>query len=83
MIDPALGKQLADLGGFALFMLLAASIAVGLWRRWWVPGWIASEWKAERDSARAESAADRKTVAALTLQLARERRRRASDTSDD
>ena len=79
MIDPALGSQLADLGGFALFLLLLVVIGVGLFRRWWVPGWIASDWKDERDKARDELEATRKTVTTLTVELARERRRRASD----
>jgi hypothetical protein len=78
-IDPALGSQLADLGGFALFLLLVVTIAVGLWRGWWVPGFIAREWKGERDQARTELAEARKTVNTLTVELARERRRRASD----
>jgi hypothetical protein len=44
-IDPAALKALADAGGFALFLLIVVVAAVGLWRQWWVPGWL---WKQER-----------------------------------
>jgi hypothetical protein len=35
-----LAEQLSDLGGFALFFLFVIVAAIGLHRRWWVPGWI-------------------------------------------
>ena len=76
-------EALIDLGGYGLFAFGLVIAIVSLYKGWIVPAWIASEWKAERDAARAESAADRKTVERLTLQLARERRHRASDPPDD
>lgn len=53
MISPELGQQLADLGGFALFLLVVIVAAVGLFRKWWVPGWVyqglLDDWKVMRD----------------------------------
>lgn len=40
MISAELGSQLADIGGFALFLLTVAIAGIGLFRRWWVPGWM-------------------------------------------
>jgi hypothetical protein len=40
MLDPALGQALADIGGFALFLLTVVTAGIGLFRRWWVPGWL-------------------------------------------
>jgi hypothetical protein len=40
MLDPALGQALADIGGFALFLLTVVTAGIGLFRRWWVPGWV-------------------------------------------
>jgi cytoskeletal protein RodZ len=51
MIDPAIGGQLADLGGFALFLLLLVVIAVGLFRQWWVPGYMYRQERADREKA--------------------------------
>lgn len=79
MIDPVLGSQLADLGGFALFLLLVVVIGVGLLRKWWVPGWLFAERTVERDAAILELKQASKTIGQLTLQLSRERKRRSSD----
>lgn len=35
-----LGQAAADLGGFALFLAVVIVAAGGLWRKWWVPGWL-------------------------------------------
>ena len=72
MIDPSLGKTLADLGGFALFLLHLVVDAVGLYRQWWVPGWAHED----QDEQIAEL---QKTVARLTTELRNERRRRRGD----
>ena len=53
-IDPEVGRQLADLGGFALLLLFSLVMGVGFVRRWWVFGWLFDERTAERDAARAE-----------------------------
>ena len=78
-VDPALGKQLADLGGFALFLLHIAIDGLGLLRQWWVPGWLYRALEAEVVDLRKENRELRKTVTLLTGQLASERKRRSSD----
>jgi hypothetical protein len=45
--SPELAAQLSDLGGFALFLLFVLTAAVGLWKQWWVPGWL---YRQERDA---------------------------------
>jgi hypothetical protein len=35
-----LGSAAADVGGFALFLAVVIVVAAGLWRKWWVPGWL-------------------------------------------
>lgn len=72
-MDPlAIAKALSDLGGWTAFLALVVAIAVGLWRRWWVPGFLYVELEAEVKALR-------KTVARLTLRLARDRRQRRTD----
>jgi multidrug resistance efflux pump len=74
-----LASALADLGGYALFVLAVAVAAVGLYRQWWVPGWI---WRAEHDARVTSEAEVRKqavTLRRLTAQLSRERRSRSTD----
>lgn len=81
--DPvAVARTLADLPGLTLAILIALVVAVGFYRGWWVFGWLAREWKAERDSARVENAQLRATVSRLTARLARERPQRSSDPHD-
>lgn len=67
-----LGQALSEAGGWACFLLLVALIGIGLWRRWWVPGFWHTELEAEVKQLR-------KTVLDMTAQLARERRRRRTD----
>lgn len=78
-ISPELGRQLADVGGMALFLLLLVAVGIGLLRQWWVPGWLYRAVVAELIDARAENKELRQTVSRLTTQLTRERRHRASD----
>lgn len=47
MPTPELAAQLADLGGFALFLFTVMIGVVGLYRGWIVPGWI---YRQERDA---------------------------------
>lgn len=78
-ISPELGKQLADLGGFALFLLAVIAAGVGLFRQWWVPGWI---YRAERESrAKAETQAERNADALEKLARAVSREPRATSRS--
>ena len=81
-IDPALGRQLADLGGSALLILLIVLIGVGLWKQWWVPGWL---WRQEREARQiAETQATRNAEALQKLARAvtRERDKPASRGPD-
>lgn len=48
MVDSA--KQIADLGAFAICVLMVLVAGVGLWKQWWVPGWL---WKQEREARQA------------------------------
>lgn len=66
---PAIGRALSDLGGFALFITTVVVSVVGLHRQWIVPGWIYRE---KADDVRELN----RTVARLTAELARERRRK-------
>lgn len=74
-IDPQLGKQLADLGGFALFLLVVVVAGVGLFKQWVVMGWT---YRQERDARIASENREEKTVEAiekLTRAVTRERAR--------
>lgn len=83
MIDPALGKQLADLGGFALFLLVVIVAAVGLYRQWWVPGWV---WKQERDArtvAETQALRNAEAIEKLARAVSRDRARNRAEPPDD
>jgi hypothetical protein len=56
----AIGKAIADIGGWAAFLALVALIGVGGVRRWWVFGWIydRSEKARETSDTQAERNAD-------------------------
>lgn len=53
MIDPESAKSLADLGAFALLILTWALLAIGYFRKWFVPGWLydtlREDWRILRD----------------------------------
>lgn len=53
MLSPEVGRQLADLGSFALLVLTWALLAVGYFRKWYVPGWLydalREDWRILRD----------------------------------
>lgn len=68
----ALGQSIIDAGGWAAFFALVSLTGVGLWRKWWVPGF----WYSDIET---EVKALRKTVLTMTAELARERRRRRTD----
>lgn len=67
-----IGQALSDAGGWAAFLTLVVLIGIGLWRRWWVPGFWHSELEVEVKELRAR-------VLTMTAELARERRRRRTD----
>lgn len=78
MLDPALGKTLADLGGFALFLLVVTGATVTLLRGpdkafSWVPGFM---YRQERDRADRAEAREARLIAALE-KMAREHERDA------
>lgn len=76
MLDPELGKTLADLGGFALFLISVVAAFVTLLRGpdklfSWVPGHM---YLRERDRADKAEAREAKLIAALE-KMAREHER--------
>jgi hypothetical protein len=83
VIDPQLGQQLADLGGFALFLLTVVAGATGLFRGWIVPGWV---YKAERDArktAEIQALRNAQALEKLRRELARDPHRRRPDGPPD
>ena len=56
----ALGKAIADIGGWAAFFGLMALLAAGGIRRWWVFGWMYDriEARAEKSDTQAERNAE-------------------------
>jgi hypothetical protein len=66
------GKTIEDAGGWAAFLGLLSLIGLGLWRKWWVPGFLYVELEAEVKDLK-------KVVSRLTARLARERRQRGTD----
>lgn len=80
---PALGRSLADLGSFALLVLLVVGpIGFGLWKQWWVPGWLYRDERARRVAAEADVA--RLTKAAANRGARDDRRRHpVADGGDD
>ena len=69
-------KALSDAGGFALFLGFVIAAAIGLWRGWWVPGFIALRDQKRADRLEAENRALSITVATLTAELKQARRDR-------
>ena len=67
-------KALSDAGGFALFLGFVIAAAIGLWRGWWVPGFIALRDQKRADTAEAENRTLSVTVATLTSELKQARR---------
>jgi hypothetical protein len=76
VIDPALGSQLADLGGFALFLLTVVTVAVGLHRQWWVPGWIYRAVEQRADKAEVQAMRNAESLEKLARAVTGERNRR-------
>lgn len=83
---PAFSSSLIEAGGWAVVVLIVTAILVGLWKKWWVPGF----WHDEKDAAlkaallisdelRASNAELRVTNAQLRQDLKNERRRRVGD----
>lgn len=83
MIDPALGQQLADLGGFALFLLTVVIAAVGLFRQWWVPGWVFLAEREARLTAETQATRNAEALQKLARAVSREPRRLTAVERDD
>lgn len=63
MVETA--QAIAELGWAGITILIVLVATIGLYRRWWVPGWV---FEAERDRRkRAEAAAERYSQAFLAL----------------
>ena len=72
-------KALSDLGGFALFLATVILAVIGLWRGFWVPGFIAMRDQKRADRLEAENRVLSITVATLTAELKAARRERRGD----
>lgn len=52
-MDPTTARQLADIGAAALLILTWALLAIGYFRKWYVPGWLydslREDWRVLRD----------------------------------
>ena len=81
-IDPAFLRSLADGGGLVLLFAFIIAAAITLFRGSWVPGYLYTKAQKERDDALFELKTARRTIDRLTVQLARERRRRSTDQPD-
>ena len=75
MPTPELARTLADLGGFALFLLLIVVIGVGLFREWWVPGYLYQRERHARELAETQAERNAKSIAELAKWVSSERRR--------
>lgn len=82
-IDPEFWRDLAQLPVLGLVLFVVGFVGLGLFRQWWVPGWLWRGAVAEIAELKAELKAARETNGTLTVQLARERGRRASDSKPD
>ena len=84
MPSPELAQSLADLGGFALFLFTVTVAAVGLWKQWWVPGWL---WRSERDAritAETQALRNAEALQRISKAMTSERgQRRVRSTSGD
>lgn len=74
MISPELGSALADLGGFALFLLVVAIAAVGLHRRWIVPGWVYQQEREAREKAETQAERNAEMLEAIARAIGRDDR---------
>lgn len=79
-------KRLVEAGALTILVLLVVAIFVGLWRRWWVPGfWYDEKVAALKDAVTALAEVTAANVelrienARLRAENARERRRRRDD----
>lgn len=66
-MDPiAIGRALADLGGWAAFLVVVVLIAVGGYRRWWVWGWMWDRTEADRRTSDTQAERNAESLAAMS-----------------
>ena len=75
MLDPSFARALADIGGFALFLFGVIVAGVGLWRRWWVPGWMYQQERDARLVAETQAVRNAEMLTAILRMLKDDRRR--------
>jgi hypothetical protein len=78
VLTPELGKQLADLGGFALFLLTVVTAVVGLHRQWLVPGWVYRQEREDRLRAETQAIRNAESLEKLARAVSRESGQRRS-----
>lgn len=79
-----LGKSIADLGGFALFIVAIMWAAVALHRGWIVPGWVYRQERDSRITAEVQAVRNGEALEKLARAVTGERavpRRRPADPS--
>jgi len=75
VLDPAFAKDLADLGGFALFLLVVTVAAVGFHKRWIVPGWIYQQERDARQLAETQALRNAEALDKLARAVTRDERK--------
>jgi hypothetical protein len=83
--SPEVARQLVDLGGWTVCVFLVITIFVGLFREWWVPGWLYRREREARETADIQAERNAAAIAALAKWVNRERRRplSAQEPRDD
>lgn len=80
---PEEAQQLVDLGSTVMLVLLVILIGVGLFREWWVPGWLYRRERTAREVADTQAERNATSLAAIAKALSRERRSRVSGAPDE
>ena len=75
MLSPEVGRALADLGGFALFLLTVSIAGVGLYRQWWVPGWVYRQERQSRITAEIQAVRNGEALEKLARAVTRDERK--------
>ena len=76
MLSPELAAAVADLGGFALFIGCILIGGIGLYRRWWVPGWLYEREVEARKVAETQALRNAETLEKLARAVSRDPRLR-------
>ena len=75
MPTPEQVASFADLGGFALFLLVVAMGGIGFLKGWIVPGWIYRLEREAREKAEVQAARNAEAIEKLARSASREPRR--------